>query len=74
MTTRQIATKIIAEIDEAELACRIAESVLGMKRPAGATAQQAVVSASRDGVDWRKGARAAMKYITECIDDAKVPS
>jgi hypothetical protein len=65
--------KFIAEIDEAELACRIAEGVLGLRRPDGATACEAVDGVSNDA-DWRSGARMALQYITECINEAKVPS
>jgi hypothetical protein len=65
--------KFIAEIDEAELACRIIEGVLGLRRPEGLTAAQAV-DAIEDSDGWRNGARMALQYITECINEAKVPS
>ena len=65
--------KWIAEIDEAELACRIIEGVLGMRRPEGLSASQAV-DAIENGAGWRNGARMAAQYITERIDDAKRPS
>jgi hypothetical protein len=65
----------VAEISEAEIAVRIMEGLLGMHRPSGATAEEALAgmpSDSRDGA--RRAARNAMDYIRECVSKARIPS
>ncbi len=62
----------IAEISEAELAVRIGEAMLGMERPAGLTAEQALDTVSDDARDAiRQAARAAMEYWRECIEQSQ---
>jgi uncharacterized membrane protein len=62
----------IAEISEAELACRMGEAMLGMKRPPGLTAEQALDTVSDDARDaLRQAARAAMEYWRECIEQSQ---
>ena len=63
-------TKFIAEIDEAEMAVRIAEAMLKMKRPPGLSAQAALASMP-DGEEenFARAARAAMLYLQECVDN-----
>ena len=74
LKTRAVA-KFIAQIDEAELAVRIGEALMGLTRPEGATAEQTL-----DGTDadiramFRAAARAAMEYWGECIRAAARPS
>ena len=62
---------IIAEIDAAELACRIAEKALGLKRPEGTTGIQAMTNLDPEQASrWLGAAKVAMEYVTECIDRA----
>lgn len=58
----------VAEIDADELAVRMAEAVLRMKRAPGLTPAQAVESMPADwGPAFRRAASAAMEYWQECI-------
>lgn len=68
------AASFIAEISEAELACRIAEAVLGLKRPPGQTAEQAMDGMDDAGLAFRHAARVAMDYWRECLNRGSVPS
>lgn len=64
-------TKYIAPISEAELACRIAEAAVGIKRKPGLSAEEAIATMPHDwGPAFRNAARAAMEYWSECIQDA----
>jgi hypothetical protein len=65
---RSAATKYITAISEAELAIRMCEAQYGLIRPPGLSAEQALDAmepASRNG--WRRSAKAAMEYWSECI-------
>lgn len=63
--------KYIAPIEEGELAVRIAEAVIGMKRPPDMTTAQVLASMPENqGVEFLNAARAAMGYWRECIDGA----
>jgi hypothetical protein len=65
----------IAAISEAELACRLVEAAARIRRPPGATAEQALASMDEeDRMRWRSAARAAMEYWRECIDAGQEPS
>lgn len=66
------------EIPRDELACRLAEAAMGVKRPAGATVQQAFAQMAMIDPDqparWRRAANAAVLYLHECINTARQPS
>ncbi len=65
--------KYIAPIEEAELICRMIEAGAAIRRPKGATAEQALNTIDEvDKVIWRKAARAAMDYWRECINTANL--
>lgn len=58
----------IAEIDADELAARMAEAVLRIKRPPGKSAKEALADTPADwGPAFQRGATAAMEYWRECI-------
>ena len=66
---------LIAEIDPNELACRIAEACMNIRRPAGVSAKQALDSLDQEAaIDFRKAARSAATYIAECINSGSQPS
>ncbi len=66
---------LIAEIDPEELACRIAEACMGVKRPAGISPKAALDQIDPEAaIDFRKAARSAARYIAECIDSGNQPS
>jgi hypothetical protein len=70
-TLAKAKTKYIAPIDGEELAARMAEATLGLKRPPGKSATEALDSAPADwGFAFRRGAKAAMDYWRECIEAA----
>lgn len=63
--------KYIAEISEGELAIRMAEAAIGMKRPPGKSVQECLDSFPADwGEAFGRAAKAAMNYWAECIDGA----
>jgi hypothetical protein len=63
--------KYIIEIDEKELAIRMAEAAIEIKRPIGKSVQQCLDSFPADwGEAFLRAAKAAMNYWSECIDDA----
>lgn len=67
--------KYIAPISEGELAIRMAEAAIGMKRPAGKSVDECLASFPADwGQAFQRAARAAMTYWGECIDGANQPS
>jgi len=59
-------SKYVAEIDEAELAVRMVEAAIGLKRPPGATARETLADADW-GPAFERAARAAMEYWQECL-------
>jgi hypothetical protein len=62
------ASKTVAAVSEAELTLRLVEAVHGIRRPPGATAEQALATMPEETqARWQKAARAAMKYWFECI-------
>jgi hypothetical protein len=66
---------LIAEIDPQELALRIAEGFLGIRRPAGKTAAQALAyfpDEEREG--FMRAAAKAAEYISDCVAKGKRPS
>lgn len=73
-TKRKIAS-LIAEVDPHELACRILEGAMGLKRPTGVTAIQALSKLDDQArAGMYQAADNAAKYICECVDGGKVPS
>lgn len=65
------ATKYIIAINEGELAIRMAEAAIGIKRPPGKTTAEILASFPADwGEGFHRAARAAMLYWQECIADA----
>lgn len=65
----------VAEIDEEELACRILENFLNIRRPPGVTAKQLLEGAHDTTYDGaRRAARAALEYYAECIKKGVKPS
>ena len=67
----QAKAKYLAPIEESELIVRMIEAAGNLKRPKGATVEQAL--ALTDPVTlgiFRRAARAAMIYWKECIDNA----
>lgn len=65
---KQVGATHLTAISEAELACRLFEAAARVKRPPGATAEQALDSLEdEDRMRWRAAARAAMEYWRECI-------
>ena len=64
----------IAAIDERELALRMAEAAIGIKRNPDWTKDQALAAMPADwGDGFRRAARAAMEYWRECLDAAQQP-
>lgn len=65
--------KYIAQIDPHEMALRIAESLMGLNRPFGKTAEQALTEMkSQDSqavAGFYRAALAAAKYLEEAIND-----
>lgn len=61
----------VAEIDGDELACRIAENCMGITRPEGKTAKQAMDQLRGEYPDivagWYLAAEAAAEYLAECM-------
>ena len=67
--------KYVAEINEGELAVRMAEAAIGMKRPPGKSLEECLASFPADwGEAFLRASRAAMNYWGECIDAANRPS
>jgi hypothetical protein len=67
--------KYVAEIDEEELAVRLAEAALGIKRPPGKSLGECLDSLPADWGDaFHRAARAAMTYWAQCIDAANRPT
>jgi len=63
--------KYIAEISEGELAIRMAEAAIGIRRPSGKSVQECLDSFPADwGEGFLRAAKAAMNYWIECIDGA----
>lgn len=73
--TDEAKRKFVAQIDEGELAIRMAEAAIGMKRPPGMTQAEVLDAFPTDwGEAFHRAARAAMVYWKECLDAARVPS
>lgn len=63
--------KLMAEVSEAELTCRMIESG-GYKRPPGFTAQQLVDQLpDEQRLGALRMARAALTYVSECFSAAR---
>ena len=64
----QKSQKYITAIDADEVACRFLEAFQGVKRPLGASAQQAIDGLfDSERIAARKAAAAVMDYWRECI-------
>ncbi|RSV15698.1 hypothetical protein CA235_07560 [Sphingomonas sp. ABOLF] len=71
-------TVLSIEIPRDELACRLAEASMGVKRPVGATvsqafAQMAIIDPGQPD-RWRAAADAAVLYFHQCLNAARQPS
>jgi hypothetical protein len=56
-------------MDQMELACRIAEAVMGIPRPVGASAKAAMSEFDDDiHAGFQRAAISAMRYFNECIN------
>ena len=61
-------TKLIADISEAELACRIFEAITEAERPKGMSAEEAMSLLDEENLGaMRRAANATMRYWQECI-------
>lgn len=68
-------TVLIIELDQVELACRMLEASLKLRRPAGATANQALSSVHpEERAQLMVAAMAAMRYFEEQSNAGQVPS
>jgi hypothetical protein len=66
---------LVAEVDPSELAVRITEALMGMRRPPGMTAAQALETQSPEfRATVLDAARRAAEYIAECINSGSAPS
>ena len=66
---------LVVEIDSAELAVRIGEAMMGVKRPEGATAVETLDGTEPDvRAMLMEGAAAAAGFLLECVNAGKVPS
>lgn len=75
MNDAQRTTVFVAEIDQRELQVRIMEAILEMKRPEGATAEQALAGMDADSRDASaRAAIRALEYFRECIAKGQKPS
>ena len=62
------------KLDEHELACRIAEACIGLKRPAGKSARESLQEIEPHFPDavsgFLKAARSAIIYVYECVRES----
>lgn len=66
---------LIVDLEPCELACRIAEIIIGVKRPADMTAKDALAYiGAREQDDFLKAAMASIAYMAEQSKHAVVPS
>lgn len=69
---------LMIEIPRDELACRIAEKCIGLKRPAGKSGSEALAQLQGEFPDmvdaWMRAADAAVLFFHECIDAGRQPS
>lgn len=66
---------LVAEIDPYELACLIAEAVMGKRRPSGLTAKQALKTQPPETqAVLLDAAERVARYVAECIDAGSRPS
>lgn len=71
---RRSAVALVGEVDETELACRMLEAAQSIRRPAGATAAQALDSLDPASRAWiQRQARAAITYMAECLALGRKP-
>lgn len=73
---KQTGKRLIAEIDETEVACIIMESCCRMQRPLGTSAEQAMSEIKKvDNVahdDFQRAARRVMLYLKNQIDRGSI--
>ena len=66
----RLGSGLVPDMDQHELACRIAEATLGLQRPAGVTAVQALsVFAPEDRTGFYRAATAALSYLFSALAD-----
>ena len=70
-------TVLAVEISADELACRIAEQAIGLRRPIGVSAKAALAqlhATEPNTVDsFYRMAEAAVRYMRECVNAARAP-
>jgi len=80
MSPEKMALALVTEIDEAELAIRIMERALMMKRKDGKISRdlldesERLIIAGGDDFPFRDIARIAIAYFQECIEKGRRPS
>ena len=63
----------LAEIDGAELACRMLEAIGGLDRPVGSTAREALDRVQPETrTAMLRAANAAVVYLQECLEKGSV--
>lgn len=76
-------TVLMFDVDGEELACRIAEAAIGIKRPSGMTARQALDDMRRATTSagqpdmvpgFERAAQVAAEYIAQCAEKGRQPS
>jgi hypothetical protein len=71
---RRKSASLVGTVDPAELACRMLEAAQNMKRPAGATAQEAIDGLGAESRAWIMAqALAALEYMAECFSKGTKP-
>lgn len=72
------AERFVAEINEAELVARIAETAIGLKRPPGTPALKVIADMERidpeTSATFTRIARVALTYFSECVSKGSQPS
>lgn len=72
---RERTAALVVEIDSAELAVRIGEAMMGVKRPVGATAAQTLDGTEPDmRAMLMEAAAAAAGFLLECVNAGNAPS
>ncbi len=75
MTPEKIKAKYVTPIDPIELAIRMLEAAMQVRRPQDVSAATAFFGMDKQDQDaWLRAANAAMNYWGECINDMQRPS
>jgi len=68
----KVEQRFVAPIDQTELTVRMIEAATGVRRPAGATAAQAIAGLEKEDVEnWMRASTAVLMYVRECIASAQ---